>query len=250
MDERGRLVIDPESNEGTMGTELATVSAAKINELADKAVETGALAIGYATQCGVALAEAKEKVGHGKWSEWLAANCAVSNRTASDWMRFANNKDALAGAKSRRKALATLMPEPEIQIGTTGADLPPTGDSISKSSQTEFEDVEVEDVADTSPPSPQDAASLPTAEPTPTIKDSNQVLESWARRIVADGKTPPVTVWLDHEDLACYRDHLANAAYVIRSAKVEKSCPRCDGDGCKHCRSAGMVPKRVWESLS
>ncbi|HIG16771.1 MAG TPA: DUF3102 domain-containing protein [Candidatus Handelsmanbacteria bacterium] len=211
------------------------------------------MAIDYATQCGVALAEAKEKVGHGNWSEWLAANCAVSNRTASDWMRFAKNKDALAGAKSQRKALATLVPEPEekaeIQIGTTGADLslssqkdpdPPEAGSDGDTGQTWEDFVSEAPVEDPKPAKPPESPE--------TIK--NRELESFARRLVSEFKDPPATAWLNNEEREMYREHLKSAAHVIRSAKVTETCPRCGGEGCRHCRDAGMVPKRVGDYLS
>jgi hypothetical protein len=39
---------------------------------------------------GIKLREAKAKVGHGTWAEWLDKHCALSPRQAQKYMKFAN----------------------------------------------------------------------------------------------------------------------------------------------------------------
>src|SRR6516164_1016138 len=41
---------------------------------------------------GELLIEAKSKIPHGQWLPWLKANCAMSERTARDYMRLARLK--------------------------------------------------------------------------------------------------------------------------------------------------------------
>lgn len=80
------------------------ILARKINEAHDVAREaaedaTGAMqhAIKHAAEAGKLLAEAKEKVGHGGWIEWLAENFKGTRQTAAKYMRV-------------HKSLSTLNP--------------------------------------------------------------------------------------------------------------------------------------------
>lgn len=69
--------------------------AQKINQAHEGAIRSARTAIEYAIECGRLLTEAKALVGHGNWLPWLQANTIVSERTASRWMRFAENSEVL-----------------------------------------------------------------------------------------------------------------------------------------------------------
>jgi hypothetical protein len=65
-------------------------------------LESATCKSGYALVCeirlqGQRLLELKEMVGHGRWLEWLKANCPlVSDRNARRYMRAASNRPVLA----------------------------------------------------------------------------------------------------------------------------------------------------------
>ena len=71
--------------------------AQRINTSHLAAIRAAGAAIKCAIECGQALVEAKAVVGHGNWLPWLEANTTVSYRTASRWMRFAENSEVLLG---------------------------------------------------------------------------------------------------------------------------------------------------------
>jgi hypothetical protein len=51
--------------------------------------------LGKAIAAGIALREAKAKLGHGQWLPWLKDNCDVSERHANNYMKLAANKPKL-----------------------------------------------------------------------------------------------------------------------------------------------------------
>ncbi len=59
----------------------------QINHAHIQAVSHATKAIDYAAKAGGLLIEAKSQVKHGEWSDWLAANCEVSERQAQRYMR-------------------------------------------------------------------------------------------------------------------------------------------------------------------
>jgi|GEM_PF-2198030 len=91
--------------------------------LAKEASNKGREAILKARECGQYLIEAKQAVGHGKWSEWLANSCHGCNldrETARRWMRLAEMPiEALQEALSLRQAyiIAGILPEPHREPG-------------------------------------------------------------------------------------------------------------------------------------
>jgi hypothetical protein len=46
----------------------------------------------HAIRAGELLLQAKDKVGHGRWTDWLPNHCDLSERTAQAYMRLARNK--------------------------------------------------------------------------------------------------------------------------------------------------------------
>jgi len=71
---------------------------AEINLLHDEAERHAGMAVVYAARCGEKLIKAKAAVGHGQWIPWLEANCRVSRRQASRYMRLAKEMPELIGA--------------------------------------------------------------------------------------------------------------------------------------------------------
>jgi len=61
-----------------------------------------------AIAAGTLLREAKDKVGHGKWLPWHKENCELSERTAENYMKIANNRDKLDVLKSAANANLTV----------------------------------------------------------------------------------------------------------------------------------------------
>src|SRR5262249_17752260 len=59
----------------------------------------------HAFEVGHALIEAQKRVGHGRWQSWVLAECGLSLRSASDYMRIARHEEFL-----------------KAEIGSTAAD--------------------------------------------------------------------------------------------------------------------------------
>ena len=49
----------------------------------------------HAFEVGHALIEAQTHVGHGRWQSWVLAECGLSLRSASDYMRIARHEEFL-----------------------------------------------------------------------------------------------------------------------------------------------------------
>lgn len=81
--------------------------AERIDTLHSASLSSHRKSIEQAIECGRVLAEAKALVAHGQWLPWLEANTKVDPRTASRWMRFAKNADAVL-AKSATSADLTF----------------------------------------------------------------------------------------------------------------------------------------------
>lgn len=93
--------------------------------LIEKAQRTDCEAIAEAMQCGKALNEAKQIVGHGKWLKWLAENCKkISEDTAQRYMKLAKTAHVrnLKDAKSLRQAYILVGIIPEITPGEVPAE--------------------------------------------------------------------------------------------------------------------------------
>jgi hypothetical protein len=74
----------------------------------------------HAIKAGELLLQAKQLVDHGRWSDWLAHHCDVSQRSAQAYMRLAKNRNVLAKAQSSAdltidEALQVLVkPKPPV----------------------------------------------------------------------------------------------------------------------------------------
>lgn len=74
---------------GEPGAQLDTLAVEIRRE--HEAVEAGARStVEAAIRCGNLLRDAKTKVGHGGWMDWLATNFPASDRTARAYMRLAD----------------------------------------------------------------------------------------------------------------------------------------------------------------
>lgn len=85
------------------------VSAREINEHHAMAQEKARQAVAHALECGRLLSEAKSRVGHGGWTQWLGDNFNGSGRTARDYMKLHDQKGSLpSDVSSVRQALKTI----------------------------------------------------------------------------------------------------------------------------------------------
>jgi hypothetical protein len=76
----------------------------------------------HSIAAGRLLIEAKAQLKHGQWLPWLRQNCAISERTASLYMRLARGAEELA-AKSA--SLADLTVEDAVRLLSPAAPLGP-----------------------------------------------------------------------------------------------------------------------------
>ena len=81
----------------TAGTTEANLTdlAERINAEHAASEDHAKSAIEHALQCGQLLIEAKAQVKHGQWLPWLEANCTVKERQARNYMRLADNWEAI-----------------------------------------------------------------------------------------------------------------------------------------------------------
>src|SRR4051794_38084215 len=82
--------------------------AERINAAITRAQEAGREAVARAVEAGALLLEAKKKVGHGGWGEWLERNRQMAERTAQAYMRLARELPKLEPAKAQRVADSSL----------------------------------------------------------------------------------------------------------------------------------------------
>jgi hypothetical protein len=74
----------------------------------------------------------------------------------------------------------------------------------------------------------------------------NKQVESFARSITAIAKDAPKGGWWDESQANIVAQNLKAAAGSARQAKCEKVCPKCEGDGCKWCKSTGFMPEQSY----
>lgn len=77
---------------------IAAVTAAEVNEAHRQARQHAGSAVEHAIRCGEMLAAIKERgkkdgsIPHGKWQEWVGANCEFSYQAAARYMKAAEQK--------------------------------------------------------------------------------------------------------------------------------------------------------------
>ena len=99
-------------------TELAT----RINEAYEAVASAQKGTLEYAIKTGELLQEAKNRLKHGEWSNWLELNCPnMPARTATDYMKLAKHQSRLGPNRQRaaylsiRSALRAIKPEPKTR---------------------------------------------------------------------------------------------------------------------------------------
>jgi hypothetical protein len=83
----------------------------RANHLASECQEAIQQLVWRAVECGEVLWEAKEKLGHGKWLQWLSEDWQHSERTAERYMQLAANRGLLEQRQpeSLRQAVALIV---------------------------------------------------------------------------------------------------------------------------------------------
>jgi hypothetical protein len=80
---------------GSDGAVLLPALAEKIRSHHQAALAAGSAALEHARDAGLALLEAKGKLSHGQFGSWVKANCGFSPRSATNYMKVAENWAAL-----------------------------------------------------------------------------------------------------------------------------------------------------------
>lgn len=89
----------------TKTTDLGLTSLAeRINDEHRLAEDAARSAVEHAVKAGELLIEAKGKVAHGEWGDWVKANCSFAERTTQVYMRVARELPKLNGSKAQRVA--------------------------------------------------------------------------------------------------------------------------------------------------
>lgn len=97
---RGGVISEPATEIERRAEEAAglPVLANRANEAHRAALDAARSALEHARDAGEALNEAKQRVAHGEWGEWLAEHFEASARTGQRYMRIADRWDELAAA--------------------------------------------------------------------------------------------------------------------------------------------------------
>lgn len=97
------------------GTDVSDLTELPLDRLADVANEAREIALNSAArtieaviQCGRALQEAKNRIGHGGWMAWLRKNFDESPDTAGRWIRIAANSARVPNLKEAKSIRAAL----------------------------------------------------------------------------------------------------------------------------------------------
>jgi hypothetical protein len=79
-----------------------TELAARINEAYEAVASAQKGTLEYAIKTGKLLQEAKNRLKHGEWSNWLELNCPnIPARTATDYMKLAEHQSRLGPNRQR-----------------------------------------------------------------------------------------------------------------------------------------------------
>ena len=93
--------------------------AAGIDQAHGQAVAAAGVAIEHALRCGELLMEAKARIGHGGFLDWLGKNCTVAERQARNYVKLARNWPTIQ-AKSEPGSVLTVKGALRL-IGRTSA---------------------------------------------------------------------------------------------------------------------------------
>lgn len=254
------------------------VLARKITEAHEAAEETAAdakgaaqHALGYADKAGELLTEAKGKVGHGGWGDWLAENVPFSERTARNYMKLHKSFASLipnrqrAADLSMREAMRLLQhmedeepnekPVPAGRMTETSSEPGNNGASGNGSATPDAEAVKSEPSPTAA--EPPKAVADPAPPPAPIYDAANVAVPARLRPVFE--AAPQFDKALEHfrqitalanqigdgpasahfkVGVAFERD-LRNARDVVKFARPYAVCPHCKGKGSGNGCSAG-----------
>jgi hypothetical protein len=88
----------------------------RIRTAMGRVVKHAADTVRAAMDAGDALIMAKRQLAHGEWMDWLEKNCALSIRTASDYMRLAEGREII---EAQIKAATELAVTANFNLGVT-----------------------------------------------------------------------------------------------------------------------------------
>jgi hypothetical protein len=71
----------------------------------EASMSAGKATLEHARHAGLALLEAKAKLPHGQFGPWVKANCPFSHRSAANYIKVAQNWDALQAREENSSAL-------------------------------------------------------------------------------------------------------------------------------------------------
>jgi hypothetical protein len=92
--------------------------------------------VGKAIQAGLLLKEAKGKVWHGEWLDWLKDHCELSERTAHRYMQLAANKQKIEEAlRDKSATMASLSLNKALKAIEAPSD--PSGGAWTKYAKTQ-----------------------------------------------------------------------------------------------------------------
>lgn len=96
----------------------------RINDETTAAESHARSAMQHALAAGALLVQAKALVAHGDWQQWVEANCTISMRTASAYMRLATKIETLPDTERQR--VADLPVRDAIRAISTPPEAPPS----------------------------------------------------------------------------------------------------------------------------
>jgi hypothetical protein len=193
---------------------------------------------------GVALAEIRNSklyVGtHKTFELYCQDRWGFTRSRASQLIKAASVGKSLSNnvlqTLNARQATALSQAPPEQQavvLEQASANGPPTAASI-QAAVAELDD-DWGDEEEAEEPSTEEAMAA-----------WNKQVESFARSITAIAKDAPKGGWWDESQANIVAQNLKAAAGSARQAKCEKVCPKCEGDGCKWCKSTGFMPEQSY----
>lgn len=108
--------------------------AERINDAVFNAESAARSAVQYALEAGELLNQAKQKVGHGEWLNWLGSNIKLAPRTCQAYMRLATKVPLLPAEDAQR---VTDLPVREAIHAITTT---PTGPRVTSNKRTRVPD--------------------------------------------------------------------------------------------------------------
>jgi hypothetical protein len=266
--------------------ELASL-ASRIN--AEHAASEAALQQGLirGKTAGELLIQAKERVPHGQWLQWLGANVKFTRRTATRYMQLAAKWDIVSHSDSMTEALAILAEpdsEPELVENTSSPTVAPSVAATSgKPALTRNQRLSIRDPRPYPVNEPlRNGHSKGTAPEVPLAQNEpGELLDAVSEVKDAAGREVPVqaiAAFLEadkffqigrdvdavmdavrelkdgpagsHIDLEDARIKAKGLKGLVLQSRPTHVCCRCRGDKalpCKFCSNNGWMMRHTWE---